>query len=54
MVKSYMNLRNIDMTNLVIGDDVDFSVLKDAYTWVSRTKINTDSWSFSGHVSFCD
>ena len=54
MVKPYVMLRNIDMTNLVIGDDVDFSVLEDAYAWVCRTKINTDSCSFSGHVSFCD
>ena len=32
MVKLYVILRNIDMTNLVVGDDVDFSMLIDANT----------------------
>ena len=31
MVISYVILRNIDLTNLIIGDDFDFSVLEDAY-----------------------
>ena len=54
IVIPYVSLCNIVSTNLVIGDDFDFSVLEDAYAWVGCTKINTDSCSFSGHVSFCD